>query len=108
MKKNTVFFRKITKSMVIVTDQLLETRDSNLHGFAVKVRTQNQVRFGILCLRDPETDQPLREGNPLFQKISAKLLKDGPGHAITGFKFSDAPVLNEDNEPTGLWWVEAV
>jgi hypothetical protein len=107
MKKNKVFFRKVTKSMIIVTDDLLSSKESKLHGFTVKVRKQNPVTFGILCLRDKD-DQPLREGDPEFQKITSKLLELGTGHEIKGFQFSDSPVLDKEGNPTGMFWVEAV
>jgi hypothetical protein len=107
MAKNKVFFRKVTKSMIIVTDDLLSSKEATLHGFTVKVRKQNPVTFGILCLRDKD-DQPLREGDPDFEKIKEKLLKSGSGHPIQGFQFSDSPVLDKEGNPTGMFWVEAV
>lgn len=103
-----VFFRKITKSMIIVTDQPLETVDCTIEGMAFKARTQKQVRFGILCLVDAKTGLPVREDHPDFTKLKDKLLKKGSGAPLPGFRFSDAPVLDKEQQPTGLVWVEAV
>ena len=103
-----VFFRKITKSMIIVTDQPLETVACSIEGMAFKTRTQKQVRFGILCLVDPKDGSPVRESHPDFKKLKDKLLKKGAGSPLPGFRFSDAPVLDKEQQPTGLTWVEAV
>jgi hypothetical protein len=107
MAQNKVLFHKVKKSMIIVTDALLSSKEATVVGFKVKVRKQNPVTFGILCLRDMD-DQPLREGDPEFQKIANKLLELGSGKEIKGFQFTDSPVLNKEGNPTGMFWVEAV
>ena len=108
MSENKVFFRKVTKSMIIVTDKPLETKECTIMGLGFRTRTQVQARFGILCLIDKKTSQPAREDHPLFQQLVAKLLEAGPGSPIPGFRFSDAPVLDKEQKPTGMVWVEAV
>ena len=108
MSENKVFFRKVTKSMIIVTDKPLETKECTIMGLGFRTRTQVQARFGILCLIDKKTSQPAREDHPLFQQLVKKLLEAGPGEPIPGFRFSDAPVLDKEQKPTGMVWVEAV
>jgi hypothetical protein len=107
MQNKQVYFRKITKSMIIVTDSPLETVACSIEGMAFKTRTQKQVTFGILCLVDAETGLPVREDHQDFKRLASKLLAKGPGTPIPGFRFSTAPVKDKEGKPTGMLWVEA-
>jgi len=107
-----VFFRRLRinestgTATIIVSSDALETKTSDLLGFSVGSRTQNNITFGVLSLVDPQTGKAMSAKHPTILALQKKL---NVGDALPGFQLSNNPVVNrETGEETGLFWVEAV
>lgn len=106
---NSVYFRKIRTSnngntvSIVCSDQPVESIKQDLLGFSVASSSQNQIRFGILSLRDPKTGKVLTKDHPTIVGLQSKL---NVGDLLPGFKFSDSNIKNQDGEDTDLFWIE--
>ena len=94
---NSVFMHKIVKNTIVCVSEPLATIDKEINGHKVKVRTQANRAFGLLCLVDAKG-----------KTLDPHTLGLSLGDEITGFKMSEVPVLDRDTkEKTGLFWVES-
>ena len=108
---NSVFFRRFkindtTKSaIIIVSSQPLSQTTTEIAGFAVGARNQQDIQFGILALTDPKTGESMKANHPTIKALQSKL---NPGDEIPGFKISNVAVVDQETkEPLdNLYWAE--
>ena len=106
-----VFFRKVqvnqnTGSAVIqCTSNPITNKVTTLAGEQVATSSMQNIVFGNLSLKDPETNQVMRANHPTIQRLMVAL---EPGQEMPGYRFSENPCIDmKTGEETNMFWVEA-
>ena len=109
---NKVYFKSISvnktynTATIVVTSAPMLTKVASIAGIEVGTRVQHQVTFGLLSIIDPETGKTIAGNSKIAQQLQTSL---NPGDVLDGFQMSSNPVLDrETNEPSDMYWVEAV
>ena len=107
-----VYFRKVninksTNSATIIdSDTPVEAKKATLAGINVATRSQSNIKFGVLSLIDPETNETMKANHPSIATFQKQL---NVGDKMEGFQLSGNAVKDmQTGEDTTLMWVEAV
>ena len=96
-----VYFRKVNinkstnSATIIVSDTPVEAKKATLAGINVATRSQSNIKFGVLSLIDPETNETMKANHPSIATFQKQL----SGNAVKDM---------QTGEDTTLMWVEAV
>ena len=107
--KQSVFFRKVNinndkgTATIICTDEPMTMKQGSFLGHECGTSSSKSLTFGVLSLKDPSTGKPY----PADHQIYADAKSLDQGEEIPNFRFTSNPVLNENREETGLYWIEA-
>jgi len=107
-----VYFRKVNinkstnSATIIVSDTPVAAKKATLAGINVATRSQSNIKFGVLSLIDPETNETMKANHPSIATFQNQL---NVGDEMEGFQLSDNAVKDmQTGEDTTLMWVEAV
>lgn len=109
---NSIYFKSMSinktfnTATIIVTSQPMQSKTTSIAGINVGVRVQHQATFGLLSLIDPETGKSMTADSTMAKQLQTAL---NAGDPLDGFRMSENNVMDrETNEPTDMFWVEAI
>jgi len=108
----SVYFKSLSinktfnTATVVVSSTPILNKMATIAGIKVETRTQQQTTFGLLSIIDPETGKTITGDSDIAKTLQQSL---NVGDVLEGFQLSINPVMDrETNEPTNMYWVEAI